>query len=95
MALLVEAMKGVCLMDEKVKVGEQDFKVDDIYSVQTVTKAFRKALEAQEYRIGNRSVRRADIDKLWAILKSAEDEQHKKNWDKHATKNSRQVLFMD
>lgn len=82
-------------MPDEVKVDNKAFKVDEICQVSEVRKAFRKALEAQEYKVGNRSVRRADLDKLWAILKAAEDQADKGNWDKYSKRSARQVLMVD
>jgi hypothetical protein len=81
--------------DDSVFVGEKQFDVGDIFSVEDVRRAFRKALEAQEYQVGQRRVRRADLDKLWGILKAAENEDSKMCWDKYAGRSSRQVLLTD
>ncbi|MDL2280334.1 hypothetical protein LJC10_00575 [Selenomonadales bacterium OttesenSCG-928-I06] len=78
-----------------VNVGEQEFKITDIYSIKDVRRAFRKALIAQEYRVGNRSVRRAELKDLWNILKAAESQEEKKDWDKYSGRSSRQVLMVD
>ena len=82
-------------LPKTVTVGNETFVTKDIITVPEVRRAVRKALEAQEYRIGNRSVRRPDLDKIWAILKAAEDEAERMRWDKHAHRRSRQVLLRD
>lgn len=80
---------------ESVSVGRRQFDVDQIFTIAEVRRSFRKALEAQEYQVGTRRVKRADLDKLWIILKAAEDDENKKRWDKFSDRSSRQILMTD
>lgn len=94
---LIQEMEGGWMPDypEQVCVGEKKFDVQEIFSIADIRNAFRKTLEAQEYRVGNRSLRRPELKVLYDILKDADSQAQRKCWDSHSGRSSRQILFTD
>lgn len=80
---------------ESVCVGGQEFEIDQIMNLDAVRIAFGKTLQAQEYQVGKRRVKRPELAKLYEILAAAEERARRRCWDPHSSRKSRQVLLVD